>query len=199
MTGRTSGQLYFEDDFGSFIEVGKFQEIEKLTATGKGGLEFYGYDALGTGIDVTGTAGDDFFSSFGADDIMRGGAGNDHFTAIGGHDTIISDSNDADQFTFSADYFYLVGQTDITGFNGAGTVEGDQLHFVNNPGDQAMLNVSTDRRQDDLRSYRRPSGQTPMSRSMRSGWWKASIISSPERCDSAHEVRWATAQPTAHP
>ena len=36
MTGRTSGQLYFEDDFGSFIEVGKFQEIEKLTASRKG-------------------------------------------------------------------------------------------------------------------------------------------------------------------
>ena len=143
MTGRNSGQLYFEDDFGSFIEVGKFQEIEKLTATGKGGLEFYGFDALGTGTDVNGTAGADFFSSFGADDIMRGGGGNDIFTAIGGHDTIISGSNDADQFTFSPNSFYLVGQTDITGFNGAGTVEGDQLHFVSNPGDQAVLNVST--------------------------------------------------------
>ena len=110
MTGRTSGQLYFEDDFGSFIEVGKFQEIEKLTATGKGGLEFYGFDALGAGIDVTGTAGDDFFFSFGADDMMRGGDGNDRFIAIGGHDTIVSGSNDADQFIFSAKYFYLWGR-----------------------------------------------------------------------------------------
>ena len=66
-------------------------------------------------MDVTGTAGDDFFFSFGADDMMRGGDGNDRFTAIGGHDTIVSGSNDADQFTFSANYFYLIGQTDITG------------------------------------------------------------------------------------
>ena len=36
-----------------------------------------------------------------------------------------------------------MGQTDITGFNGAGTVEGDQIHFMNNPGDQAKLDVST--------------------------------------------------------
>jgi Ca2+-binding RTX toxin-like protein len=143
MTGRNSGQLYFEDEFESFIDVGRFQEIEKLTATGKGGLQFSGYDTLGPGIDVTGTAEDDIFSSFAADDTMRGGAGNDRFTAVGGHDTIISDSNDADQFIFSADYFYLVGTTDITGFNGAGTVYGDQLHFMNNPGDQAVLNIST--------------------------------------------------------
>jgi Ca2+-binding RTX toxin-like protein len=144
MTGRTSGQLYFEDQSFSYINVGKFQDVEKLTVAGKGGLEFNGYDTLGTGTDVTGTAGNDFFSSFGADDIMRGGAGNDQFTAIGGHDTIISESNDADHFTFSADYFYLLGETDITGFNGVGTVEGDQLHFVNKPGDQAVLNVATE-------------------------------------------------------
>ena len=56
MTGPASGRLYFEDDFGSYIEVGKFQEVEKLTATGKGGLEFYGYDVQGTGTNVTGTA-----------------------------------------------------------------------------------------------------------------------------------------------
>jgi Ca2+-binding RTX toxin-like protein len=144
MTSWTNGQLFFEDDFNSFVEVGKFQEVEKLTATGMGGLEFYGYDALGAGTDVTGTAADDLFFSYGADDTMRGGAGNDQFVAIGGHDTIVSDSNDADRFTFSTDYFYLADQTDITGFNGAGTVEGDQLHFVQKPGDQAVLNVSTD-------------------------------------------------------
>ena len=74
---------------------------------------------------------------------MHGGVGNDRFTAIGGHDTIVSGSDDADRFTFITDYFYLVGQTEITGFNGAGTVEGDQIHFMTNPGDQAKLNVST--------------------------------------------------------
>ena len=42
------------------IDVGKFQDVEKLTVTGKGGLEFYGYDAPGAGTDVTGTAADDF-------------------------------------------------------------------------------------------------------------------------------------------
>jgi Ca2+-binding RTX toxin-like protein len=143
MSGRTSGQLFFEDKFGSYIETGKFQEIEKVVAGGTGNLQFYGYDSPGAGIDVTGTAGNDLFYSFGADDTMRGGAGDDRFFAIGGHDTIVSGSGDADQFYFSPDYFYLTGTVDITGFNGAGTVDGDQLIFTASPGDEATLDVST--------------------------------------------------------
>jgi Ca2+-binding RTX toxin-like protein len=142
MSGRTSGQLYFEDRFGSFIEAGKFQEIEKFVASGNGNLQFFGFDSPGAGTDVTGTAHDDLFFSLGADDTMRGGAGDDRFSAIGGHDTIVSDPGDADQFLFSPDYFYLKSEVDITGFNGAGTVDGDQLRFQTNPGDDATLKVS---------------------------------------------------------
>ena len=39
MTGQASGQLHFEDQYDSFIDVGKFQDVEKLTVTGKGGLD----------------------------------------------------------------------------------------------------------------------------------------------------------------
>ena len=143
MSGRTSGQLYFEDQFGSFIETGKFQEIEKIVASGTGNLQFFGFDSPGAGTDVTGTAHDDLFFSLGADDTMRGGDGDDRFSAIGGHDTIVSGSGDADQFFFSPDYFYLKGEVDITGFNGVGTVDGDQLRFQTTPGDDATLKVST--------------------------------------------------------
>jgi Ca2+-binding RTX toxin-like protein len=143
MSGRTSGQLYFEDQFGSYIETGKFQEIEKIVASGTGNLQFFGFDSPGAGTDVTGTALDDLFFSFGADDTMRGGDGDDRFSAIGGHDTIVSGSGDADQFFFSPDYFYLKSEVDITGFNGAGTVDGDQLRFQTTPGDDATFKVST--------------------------------------------------------
>lgn len=40
MSGRTSGQLFFEDKFGAYIETGKFQEIEKVVAGGTGNLKF---------------------------------------------------------------------------------------------------------------------------------------------------------------
>jgi len=144
MTGRTSAQLYFEDSFGSYIETGSFQDIEKITATGKGGLQFYGYDALGAGTDITGTASADTFVSYGANDTMRGGDGNDRFYAAGGHDTIISETDDADHFYFSPNSTYLTGQTDITGFNGAGTVDGDQLHFQTSASDNATLKITID-------------------------------------------------------
>jgi hypothetical protein len=74
---------------------------------------------------------------------MRGGDGDDRFSATGGHDTIVSGSGDADQFFFSPDYFYLKSEVDITGFNGVGTVDGDQLRFQTTPGDEATLKVST--------------------------------------------------------
>ena len=109
---------------------------------------------------MTGTAATIYFSSYGADDTIRGGAGNDRFTAIGGHDIIVSNSNDADQFTFITDYFYHVGQTDITGFNGAGTVEGDQIHFLLIPVIKAKLDVST-QGEKTTSILRRPLGQHP--------------------------------------
>ena len=151
MSGRTSGQLYFEDQFGSYIETGKFQEIEKIVASGTGNLQFFGFNSPGAGTDVTGTAHDDLFFSFGADDTMRGGAGNDRFSAIGGHDTIVSGSGDADQFFFSPDYFYLKSAVDITGFNGAGTVGRRPAPVPDEPRRRGYAQGLHQRRHDDLR------------------------------------------------
>lgn len=111
--------------------------IEKIVASGNGGLLFQGNyyeDAGPTGKDVTGTAVADTFWSFGASDIMRGGAGNDTFHIGGGLDKVFSETNDADTFYF--DHWQETSAT-ITGFNGAGFQGGDRIYvdpgIISNP------------------------------------------------------------------
>ena len=134
MDGRNSGDISFfnptPDKYES-IDVGHFQEIEKITVTGAGKLEFSGAYYAGKGINITGTAGNDVFRSYGASDTMTGAGGNDDFYLTGGKDTVISGANDADRF-----YFEATSPVDatITGFNGAGKYGGDRIYFDNGYG-----------------------------------------------------------------
>ncbi|QQP92982.1 hypothetical protein IGS68_27795 (plasmid) [Skermanella sp. TT6] len=120
------GDIYFGSPTGSpQIDAGHFQEVEKITVTGSGKLEFYNYyDSQG--IDITGTAGNDLFYSYGANDTLRGGAGNDDFHSYGGYDTIVSTSTDNDRFYFDTT---STGSATVTGFNGAGAYGGDRIYF----------------------------------------------------------------------
>lgn len=133
-----SGYLAFAAlDQSSSIDVGQFDSIERITVSGSGGLNFSGaYDA-GSGIDITGTAAADQFSSYYSSDTMRGGGGNDTFYFGGGNDTVISAAGDADQFRFS---FFDEGTSTITGFNGAGRQGGDRIYiddvFITDPDTQ---------------------------------------------------------------
>src|SRR5690349_3474909 len=142
MEGRFSGDIYFTNptpDKYESIDVGHFQGIEKITVTGAGKLEFNGTYSAGKGIDVTGTAGNDVFHSYGSSDTMRGAGGNDDFYISGGKDTIVSGNNDNDRF-----YFDATAPVDatITGFNGAGEYGGDRLYFDNGYGAAININVS---------------------------------------------------------
>ena len=134
MDGRNSGDIYFfnpaPDKYES-IDVGHFQEVEKITVTGAGKLEFSGSWSAGKGIDITGTANNDVFRSYGASDTMRGAGGNDDFYIMGGKDTVISGANDTDRFFFDAT---SPADAKITGFNGAGKYGGDRLYFDNGYG-----------------------------------------------------------------
>lgn len=112
-------------DFGN--PVGSFKGIEHLNLVGNGGATFisdYGMNPAS----VTGTAGKDFFMSSPSTTATtyKGGAGSDYFW-VGPGDKIISESNDADTFSFSA---ATGGKTStVTGFNGAGVKGGDVAHF----------------------------------------------------------------------
>ncbi|GEO41552.1 hypothetical protein SAE02_57000 [Skermanella aerolata] len=129
MSGRNAGDIYFYNPTPNkyqSIDVGHFQEVEKLTVTGAGKLEFSGTYSVGKGIDITGTANNDVFRSYGASDTMRGGGGNDDFYVTGGRDTVVSGTGDSDRI-----YFDATAPVDaiITGFNGAGAYGGDRIYF----------------------------------------------------------------------
>lgn len=129
MSGRTSGDIYFYNptpDKYEVIDVGHFQEVEKLTVTGAGKLDFNGAYSSGKGIDITGTAKNDVFRSYSSNDTMRGAAGNDDFYVTGGRDTVVSGAGDSDRI-----YFDATAPVDavITGFNGAGAYGGDRIYF----------------------------------------------------------------------
>jgi len=129
MDSTNSGDIYFNNPNPTkyeSIDVGHFQEVEKITVTGSGTLYFNGSYYMGKGIDITGTAGNDTFVSYWADDTMRGGGGNDDFLVSGGKDTVVSGANDSDRFFFNA--ISPVDAT-ITGFNGEGVFGGDRLYF----------------------------------------------------------------------
>jgi Ca2+-binding RTX toxin-like protein len=131
MNSANGGDIYFNNldpDKYDSIDVGHFQEVEKITVTGSGQLYFSGSFYGGKGIDITGTAGNDVFNSFSADDTMRGGGGNDDFYVTGGKDTVVSGTNDSDRFFFNATS--PVNAT-ITGFNGEGAFGGDRIYFDN--------------------------------------------------------------------
>ncbi|EWY41217.1 hypothetical protein N825_30500 [Skermanella stibiiresistens SB22] len=124
--------LYFEGPNWSdpFINVGSFKNIEKITVSGAGGLDFFGSTGGGDGVNITGTSTLDYFSSSYAIDTMTGGAGNDVFYLEegAGMDRIISETNDADSFHFDV----LDGSAaNITGFNGAGAPGGDRIYIDN--------------------------------------------------------------------
>jgi hypothetical protein len=124
-----SGDSYLNEtsfDFGKF--VGNFSGIEHLTFTGKGGATYmsnYGKNPAS----VTGTAGNDFFYAAetpGKSIVYKGGAGNDLF-AVGAGDKIISETTDADTFSFNG---WTGGKTlTVTGFNGVGVAGGDKAYF----------------------------------------------------------------------
>lgn len=139
MSSQERSGIYFENPNNtSTINVGGFWDIEKITVTGAGRLEFYNVGSKG--IDITGTAVNDTFTSYTSSDTMRGGAGNDDFYSYGGRDTIISNTDDADRFYFSGNE---TGSATITGFNGAGVYGGDRIYF--NPewyGTKLDVNVS---------------------------------------------------------
>jgi Ca2+-binding RTX toxin-like protein len=129
MSGRTSGDAYFYNptpDKYESIDVGHFQEVEKLTVTGAGKLDFNGAYSSGKGIDITGTAKNDVFRSYSSNDTMRGAAGNDDFYVTGGRDTVVSGAGDSDRI-----YFDATAPVDavITGFNGVGAYGGDRIYF----------------------------------------------------------------------
>lgn len=130
-TTSASGDISFHGSTYESISVGRFQEVEKITVTGSGKLEFSGsyYAGRGHGIDITGTAGNDVFYSYGAGDIMRGGIGDDEFYILGGTDadTIVSTTTDNDRFSILTTGFGST--TTITGFNGAGAYGGDRIYF----------------------------------------------------------------------
>ena len=134
MDGRYSGDIYFYNptpDKYESIDVGHFQEVEKITVTGPGKLDFNGTWSPGKSISITGTANNDVFHSWGASDTMIGAGGNDDFYITGGKDTVISGAKDADRFYFDATY---PADAKITGFNGAGEWGGDRLYFDNGYG-----------------------------------------------------------------
>ena len=142
MDGRNSADIYFYNptpDKYESIDVGHFQEVEKITVTGAGKLEFSGTYYSGKGIDITGTANNDVFRSYGASDTMRGAGGNDDFYASGGKDTIVSGTKDNDRF-----YFDATSPVDakITGFNGAGEYGGDRIYFDNGWGPSITSNIN---------------------------------------------------------
>ena len=128
--GKGSGRILFTKPDSqwdaSSIAVGNFTGIEKITVSGAGGLSFAGGFHESTGIDITGTAGNDLFYSYGANDTLRGGAGNDDFHSYGGYDTIVSTSTDNDRFYFDTT---STGSATVTGFNGAGAYGGDRIYF----------------------------------------------------------------------
>jgi len=128
MSGNIGGIYFSNPTTYETIYVGQFQDMEKVTVTGSGGLAFTGNYYSGKGIDITGTAGNDIFTSYAADDTMRGGAGNDVFSDTGGTNVIVSQSDDADQF-FIGSYYTNASSTTITGFNGVGTFDGDILYL----------------------------------------------------------------------
>jgi hypothetical protein len=131
------GRIYFEDPaYGATSSVGQFQDMEKVTVTGAGRLEFNGSYYSGPGIDIAGTASADIFTSYQASDTMRGGAGNDTFYVSGGTDTVVSTTSDADQIYFTSGYYsdYTDSYATVTGFNGAGALGGDRLYFNSNSG-----------------------------------------------------------------
>jgi Ca2+-binding RTX toxin-like protein len=142
MDGRNSGDIYFynpDPDKYESIDVGHFQEVEKITVTGAGKLEFSGSGSAGKSIDITGTANNDVFRSYGASDTMRGAGGNDDFYISGGKDTVISGANDADRFFFDAT---SPADAKITGFNGAGKYGGDRLYFDNGYGSSITSTIT---------------------------------------------------------
>jgi len=129
MSNRNSGDIYFYNptpDKYQSIDVGHFQEVEKLTVTGAGKLDFNGTYSVGKGIDITGTANSDVFRSYGASDTMRGAGGNDDFYVTGGRDTVVSGTGDSDRIFFDAT---APVDATITGFNGAGAYNGDRIYF----------------------------------------------------------------------
>jgi hypothetical protein len=132
-SGNNGGINFYEQTslLLSNINAADFQSIEKITVTGTGGLYFYGYPnkSLAKGIDITGTNGADQFSSYYADDTMRGGGGNDWFYSSGGNDKIVSLLTDADEFYFSQFFEFMPGTSTVTGFNGAGVSGGDRLYL----------------------------------------------------------------------
>ncbi|WP_203096637.1 calcium-binding protein [Skermanella rosea] len=111
----------------SSIAVGNFTGIEKIVASGAGGLSFAGGFHESTGIDITGTAAADTFRSAYGSDTMRGGAGDDVFhIGGGGDDRVYSDADDADSFHLN---FFDPGSHAVMGFNGAGVEGGDRLYI----------------------------------------------------------------------
>jgi endonuclease YncB( thermonuclease family)/Ca2+-binding RTX toxin-like protein len=85
----TIGRILFENPVtGTSSSVGQFLDMEKVTVAGAGRLEFTGSSYSGPGIDITGTAGADVFTSRSASDTMRGGGGNDTINGQGGNDWI---------------------------------------------------------------------------------------------------------------
>jgi Ca2+-binding RTX toxin-like protein len=134
-TKASATRIYMEEDGGNIwfsnpvtgneIDVGHFKNLEKLTVTGAGRLEFFA-NGYGHGMEVTGTAGNDILQSGYTSHTLRGGLGNDDFYAGGGSDTLISTTADADRFYFDG---WQEGSSTITGFNGAGAWGGDRLYF----------------------------------------------------------------------
>lgn len=125
-----NGSIWFEGPLWAdpFIKVGYFKNIEKITVTGAGGLDFFDSQDADQPVVIIGTNTTDYFSSHWAKDTMDGGLGDDFFYLEEGNqnDIIFSTSTDNDTFVFAP----TSGAT-ITGFNGAGVVGGDQIRFKN--------------------------------------------------------------------
>ncbi|QQP92692.1 hypothetical protein IGS68_29930 (plasmid) [Skermanella sp. TT6] len=111
-----------------WILAGTFKNIERITVTGPGSLDYFGSIDGDDQMTIVGTSSADYFFSSWGKDIMDGGAGNDVFTLAEGNidDVIYSTSTDSDKFWF--DVYGGSGAT-ITGFNGVGKAGGDEIHF----------------------------------------------------------------------
>ena len=139
MNGYTTGEIFFWDPVNfEQSRAGSIQDVEKITVTGAGRLEFYGSFLEGFGTDITGTAGDDVFVTNISSNIMRGGAGNDEFHSFVVGDAIVSNTNDADRFYFHAS---IKSEATITGFNGAGVYGGDRIYFDDDNGNGFVKDV----------------------------------------------------------
>lgn len=83
-------------------------------------------DSVSPDITVVGTSHDDVLGGGTGDETFIGGGGNDFFFSGSGNDVLQSDADDSDIFSFIA---FTSGDDVVTGFNGAGSADGDILRF----------------------------------------------------------------------